>query len=427
MHISNNFSRSGLLLGPGQAMTQEEFYKFLFRDYINDVKSFGFLGNEFNDFARTVSFDKLEKTQQLEVYMSHFSVGLYYKPTGRLKENLRYILCIPFDIDWGKKGVYLTKSEVYHSIKQATGLELSAIWNSKSPFCYHGVLRIEMMIGTAKSINLVEWVAKRIAEITNCDEGGTNSNQWLRIKKVEKFSDKIYNIDDLKKFLPSKEELKKKKEQYGKVTSFSDAWLLRQPAIVKLLNGDLQGWRNNASFTAAILLRMIGKSEEETLQFLGGKWFLNVNKGFPEPFLFSEVRSTVKSAYSGRYLTPSKSWISSVTGEPFPYNLGYIRTKYKKAEEVRVAIIDYLRERDGVVSIKQKELAEAIKMPYSSVKDQLKWLKDNGIIDKNVIRGGNDKEKQGTFFKLLENSFSQQNEIVVEVDYGYEEIDENMC
>lgn len=429
--FENEFNVSGILINNfGKTMTHEEFYEFLFREYIADVKSYGFLGNERFDFSSCLPFKTVEMAKSLEIYASHFSISLFYKQTSRLKENIRYMVAIPFDIDWGKKGVQATMSEVWHWAKKHTGLEISALWKSKTPWCYHGCLRIEMMVGTPKSIHLMEWVAKELARVINADLGGTHSNQWLRIgSKVgfRKYSDRIYDINELRKFLPSIEELEKRQNaRIVGVTSLDKYRVENHPAIRKLLSGEIVSWRNHACFTAALMLKVMGYSHAEAFEHLSGDWFANVNgTGWNEPFRLAEVKSSVKSAFSGKYMGPSKEWIYNVTGEEFPYNLTYVRTTYKKADEIRVAIVQYLRERDGFVVAKQQELAESIGMPFASVKRALKWLKDNEVIDFESQRGGN--KNVGTTFKLLQNdAFSKQKDVVVEVDFGYQELDENM-
>ncbi|KAB2458506.1 hypothetical protein F8161_18915 [Bacillus cereus] len=155
------------------------------------------------------------------------------------------------------------------------------------------------------------------------------------------------------------------------------------------------------------------------------EWFEKVNNdNFDDRFELKEVKSTVKSAYSGKYLGPSKEWIYNVTGLEFPWNINYVRTKYKKADEVRIAIINYLRERDGHVVAKQEEVAEEIEMPIRSFKKELKWLKDNGVIDYEAPRG---RYSAGTTFKLLENDvFNKNKDVIIEIDFGYRELDEEI-
>ncbi|WP_421385550.1 winged helix-turn-helix domain-containing protein (plasmid) [Bacillus salacetis] len=424
----DEFSLSSILIRNfGERMPALEFYKFLFREYIEDVKAYGFLSDERLNFSSCLPFQTPEEAKRLEIFASHFSISLYYKQTSRLKENIRYMVAIPFDIDWGKKGIQATASEVWQWIYKNTGLEISALWGSKTRWCYHGVLRIEVMVGTPKSIHLLEWVAKELAKAINADVGGTNSNQWLRIgsgSKFEKYSDKVYNIDELKKFLPGEDDLQRRqKAKTLGVTSLEKYRVENHPAIEKLLSGNIVSWRNHACFTAALMLKVLGYSQDEAYERLSGDWFKNVNgTGWDKPFRISEVKSSVKSAFSGKYKAPSKEWIYNVTEEEFPYNLVYVRTKYKKADEVRVAIVNYLRE-NGDITAKQEELAEYIEMPYRSVQKELKWLKDNEIIEYKAARG---RHSKGTTFKLRKNDVFNQNNVVVEVDFDYKELEEDM-
>lgn len=427
------FSTSGILISNfGKRLTGEEFYRFLFREYIEDVKSFGFLSHEYHNYSSSLPFDTVEKARKLEVWASHFSIALFYKPTSRLKENIRYQLAIPFDIDWGKKGIKRTKSEVWHIVKERTGIELSALKKSKTDWCYHGILRIEMVTGTPKSIHLVEWIAKEFAKKINSDLGGSNANQWLRINRNgmswEKHSDKIYNIDELKSFLPSEEELEKRQNAVTSgVTSLSQYKIENHPAIKALLGGDIISWRNHACFTAALMLRLMDYSASEAEEHLSGDWFENVNGSeWDEAFTLKEVRDCVKSAYSGKYQGPSKEWIYNVTGKEFEYNLYYVRTKYKKADEVRAAIVNFIRKNEGI-AVKQREMAEVIGMPLSSVERAIKWLKDNEVITYHSSRGGNNRENNGTVFELLKKDVFSKDNVVVEIDFGYRELDERMA
>ncbi|WP_192797265.1 hypothetical protein [Bacillus cereus] len=268
-----NFDLSGMLINNfGQGLTRDEFFNFLFREYIEDVKASGFLSNERHDYSSCMPFRSVGDIAEIERFASHFSISLYYKKTSRLKENIRYIVSIPLDIDWGKKGVCATKSEVWHWVKRNTGIEISAIWDSKTKWCYHGVIRIEMMVGTPKSIHLHEWVTKEISNRINADLGASNSNQWLRMRGYKKYSDRIYDIDELKCFLPSEEELEQRQNTYNtEVISLEKTRVQNHPAAKALLGGDIISWRNNACFTAALMLKVLGYSKDEAEEHLAGE------------------------------------------------------------------------------------------------------------------------------------------------------------
>lgn len=417
------FNISGILINNfGQALSRDEFFEFLFREYIEDVKANGFLANESYNYNSCLPFRSLADISQIEHHASHFSISLYYKKSSRLKENIRYIVSIPLDIDWGKKGIKATKSEVWHWVKEKTGLEISCIWNSKTDWCYHGVIRIEMMVGTAKSIHLHEWVTKEISKRINTDLGAANSNQWLRMKGYEKFSDRIYNIDELKCFLPSKEELEARQNNYNNdVVSLEKARITSHPAIKALLAGEIVSWRNNACFTAALLLKVLGYSQSEAEEHLSGDWFARVNNDdFDAPFKLKEVKDSVKSAFSGKYMGPSKEWIHNVTGIEFPWNINYVRTKYKKAHEVYNAILQFINKHEGI-ALKTHEIAEKTNLTEDIVRKALPKMKKEKLLVYETKRG---KYNPGTQYYLGEEAkFLGKDKVLIEVDFGYRELE----
>jgi DNA-binding transcriptional ArsR family regulator len=414
----------------GEIKKLNDFFQDLWRERIKDSNNFALLVTENRAFSR--HYKTIHSLIKEHGLFEFFGPNLYWHKTGREKEHVGVLMAVPFDCDWAKKDPSIRKystAEMFHLIKERTGIEPSYLWWSNTDWCYQGLVLIEPVPATPKSIHLYEWITREFARKLDFDQAISNANQLQRKPKEKtyfraphKFSDKVYDLDELKFLLPTEKELEKRRKSYGKkgdVSSFREEWILKQEAIQYLLSGEYGSYRNNAAFTIALLYRLLDKSEEETLAFLSGDWFQKVNLRGSHFFEMNEVRSTVKSAYSGKYLGPSRQWIELITGIEFEYNINYIRTKYNSADEVRTAIISYLRENNGI-TIKQPELAEKIKMPLRSVEEQIKKLKKEGILEYKTQRG---RYSKGTTFNYTGTMFDRL-KVEVKQDGSYQELDE---
>ena len=78
--------------------------------------------------------------------------------------------------------------------------------------------------------------------------------------------------------------LENERKQYTNVLSFIEHQVMNHKSIKTLLNAEFDGSRNHAGFTIALLYYALGKSREETLEFLNGEWFRKVNENASKGF-----------------------------------------------------------------------------------------------------------------------------------------------
>jgi DNA-binding MarR family transcriptional regulator len=387
----------------------EEFFSLVYRDIFEEQNAKAFLtlkDKEDRRAART-----LQGVKKHGSYCHYFTPNIFWHHKLATKEHMLWLDAIILDFDDAKNGNdrrFKNGGEVGCHVLEKTGFIPRLVWESKTKGNYHALILINPMTGTPKSIYLYEKMAKAIAAAVGADTGATNSNNLISIPKKmlwELPGGEIYDIDDFKKWYSKTIE---EKIANLNITSIDEYKIWNHPAIKKLLNGEIQEWRNRACFTIGLLYYAFGKDKEDAYDFLANQWIKYVNgPGWRERFKLSEVKSCVKSAYSGKYKGPKREYIELITGEEFPFVIYQSVYKKKSIEDggyyskndVRQAIVDFLRENNGI-TIKQQELAEKINKPYRSVERNIKEMQKEGVIEIETQRG---RHSKGSTIKLLEN------------------------
>lgn len=405
-----------------------DMLKKIYRDKLdNDTVSKVFLALAYssNDgeayytksYRSSKAIEKMLRKQTINL----FTPNLFYNHYERTKENLRWLNALMLDYD-GDDPLFSIR-EFAQSIEEKTGFAPHFVWGTQTPGHYQAAIIINPMTGTTKSIYLYEKIAKALAEDTNSDIQATQANHLFRLPKnrfLLTSEHPAYDIDDFKKWFnrthAAKEE--QRRRENGNLFSFRDRQILKHPAIQSLINCTFDGSRNHACFTLALLFYALGYDEDYTKNFLSTEWIEKANKLKREVFHVSEIRSCIKSAYSGKYAGPAKEYIEGLTSIEFPFSVTkarYERTKYNNKNETRTAIIELIRRVDGKVSITQEEIAKATGKAIRSVQRELAAMRNEGVIEYETKRG---RYAGGTYYKLINDIFNSS-KVVTEVKFDF--------
>lgn len=189
-------------------------------------------------------------------------------------------------------------------------------------------------------------------------------------------------------------------------TSLSD-WFNALIHTTNIKGGKGQIGRNNAMFTISLICLNEGKTEEETLNLLD-----EFNARLDYPLTISEVKSTVKSAFSGKYNGAQKDYVLQLLEQYVPnsssFNVklsnfrGWYKHKKARSERVRshlfeweTDLINYITAQKSKSELfiwhSQKELCEILGIAQSTLN---KLLKESTKIIKTV-RGSGRNAKTG--------------------------------
>lgn len=410
-----------------------DFWESLYRSLLQDeeYKRRTFLVNK--------TFDKQFKCEEIEMIIEkvkrfkYFTPSVFWHHKSRTKEELIWITSITLDFDFKKDGSEreFNPQQLAYIIKQELGLLPNRVWETKTKGNFQVNFIMNPMTGTPKSILFYESITKRLAVLLGADVVATTSSNLYSVPQhgYWEFTNEIYDISDFEWVLDDDDlNAALEKKQKERVISLTEKQVMRHPAIQSLLNVEFDCYRNNAAFTIALLFYALGKDSDEAFEFLNGEWFEKVNTLSSKRFLKREVKSTVKSAYSGKYAGPSKEWIYLITGIDF--NLNIFRTSYIKgsgktgrvnlsADETRAKIVDYLREHKEV-TMKQPEMAKMLDVPQRSLEKEIAYLKEHGVIETKSQRG---RYSKGTTFKYVYEGLKAESETefitVIERDDTY--------
>jgi hypothetical protein len=382
----------------GEFVSAEDFFNDVFRTYLAENNRRTFLvGKTFTTQYRCETLPVLNRKSQ---NFRFFTPAIYWHHQKRDKENLIWRMDITLDFDFSKDGSgrSYTPEVLAKVIHDEFGYFPNYVWESRTKGNLQCDFLIKPVTGTPKAILYYEAIVKRIALILGADVAATNINNLYAVphEGIWKFSNDVLDIGDFADVLEDPEiQTLLERKRSEKVISFTEKQIWKHEAIQALLKADFPNYRNHAAFTIALLYYAMGKDEAEAYDFLNGEWFNLVNDGRiyskKGKFKRREVKTTVKSAYSGKYHGPSKEWIYLITGIEFPINLyksSYIKKEngYQSADEVRRKIIDWVRENDGQ-TIKQTELVKSLNVSRRRFGERLEELKQEGIIDYITVKG----------------------------------------
>lgn len=414
----------------GVAVTDDRFYNAIFRNNFRVSKSYRNEKTIFINFVHLVKFketksgekevkfvcDSLEKVIENAGHYEYFTVNQVNSPKFRMKENLSSLNSFVLDFDLQKDGTDrdYTADELAYIIFNELDLYPHFVWETKTEGNYQCIFLINQLSGLNKYVMLFESIAKRLSIVLGSDYAATVANKLFRIPKKHIFEYEspvhVYDIDDFK-ILFEHEEINARLHQLqeqrknGEVINFTDMQLLNSPAIKALEACEINDLRNHACFTLALFYYSLGKEKEDVEDFFMNTWYERANdkSKFSKRFTKAEIRSCLKSAFSGRYAGASKEWIESLTGHPFAFSVyrsTYISQNiYMKKTELRTRLIDWIRENPDTI-ISQKNLAEILDLKKSSLDLNISEMKKEGFLSVEVVYQG--KKRLGSKYSIME-------------------------
>lgn len=423
------------VLFPKELLTLEEFFKIIVGERFSEKKDV--VMELYSDYKQMRHCKSIDELMQYANWASHFIPNTYFKWHDKSLENIRCCQWMVFDFELKKSnGQAFIPAEVYEIFNQKVNFAPTIIRPSKTHGHYHVFLKHTPINGSTESTYLFARIQKKIAETIGTDLGAIGANHSFAIPKKDQkifyFGDNTIDFNDLKNWWIDRIKEENKKVKYesknnGKVTSLTEHMIWNHPAILALMNHEYDGSRNEVGFTLALLFYALGKDKEECRSFLMGDWYAKASSDKKkQPYQESEVKASIKSAYSGKYGGPSKEKIEALTGIEFNikvYRGQKKRTKLHNKSENREAIINYFRERGGEIEMLKKELIEDIcetqKSPlgksfaFDSIKRNLDKLKKEGVIEWE--KSGHGRNASTIAFKLNDNIV--QNETIIEEDF----------
>lgn len=403
----------------GKNITQREFFEHIFRDLFENrrgeedkkgrriyLKSFLFdIDKELKLINEQKVVSSVEKAIDYGKKCGYFTPSLFISHKFFTKEMLALLGVIVLDFDLDKANVVMTKEQVHKYIKKKLKVEPSMIWDTSTEGNFQACIRIKPMVGTPKSVHLYEQIVKEmIRKLGNvCDATTFEANHIFAIgrnnirtgKYIRFYNETIHDINEFRWLLDERDK-RRKKEQ--KVVNFKEESILRHPAIDALLTGKNIRFRDHACFTAALVLRFLGKDEIEAETYLLTNWLGNVNnERYDHKFTEREVMKCVRHAFSGKYKSFHSSWVETCTG--LECNLrGYFKSTYQKTgayvTDTKERFVEYLKKNNGVITATKQEIADIIGVTKRSLERLLPQMRKNNELQYETFLG---KGKQTTY------------------------------
>ncbi|MET3690442.1 hypothetical protein ABIC37_006047 [Priestia megaterium] len=424
------------VLFPKKELTLKEFFEVIVGDRFNQKKDY--MMEVYRDYKQIRHCKSIKELMKYAKWAHHFIPNTFYKWQDRTVENIRCIQWMFFDFELRKSdGRAFSPVEVYEIFVQTVGFAPTIIKQTKTPGNYHVGLKHTTLNGSTESSYLFKRIQRKIVETIGTDEGAVGANHNFSIPKdgqrIFYFGDNTIDFNELKQWwieriTEENGKTKTKVRTKGKVVSLTEHLVWQHQAVQALMNHDYgDESRNHAAFTLALLFYALGEPEAEAKSYLLNEWFPFAPVR-DQPFHISEVKASIRSAFSGRYAGPSKEWIQALTDIEF--NLRIYKGQYKREvlhtkNENQQAIISYFRQRGGQVEMIQKELIEDIcrtqesplgkKFSPDSIKRNLRMLKKDGVVDWETVKSGKHTSNKITF--TLKDGIQTENQTIIEEDH----------
>jgi len=248
----------------------------------------------------------------------YFTPNTFYNRRRKTSDSLRWLNAFFADID----DAALSGLDVLDRVQEA-GLPPPTLV-SKTPHGIHCFWKLKRVRATEKALRLYSALLKSLAAALSGDTAAATPEHFMRIPQCHLYYKRLeYTMQDFLDWAELNAVLHPRRQLTASVIVTRD--ILHHPAVRKLLAGVENGRRNNTALTLALCYRVAGYSEEEAFNELDS-WNL-LNK---PPLRFSELASTIKSAYSGRYRGPAAKWVEELSGVPFRYRYAVVKQPYRE-------------------------------------------------------------------------------------------------
>lgn len=345
-----------------------------------------FISTDLKKITPTRTYFTLDKLASQNIY---FTPNSFFSRKYRKKEALRWITAIVIDVD--DKNIPEDKKRTAQDIFDRCselGLPAPTLIN-KTPNGLHVYWFIHRARALPKVVILYEALQTALVQAFNADFKAIGAERYFRVPNAVWHFDEnlVYSLEDFRTWRDIWANEHMQELSYANMHDegaifFYPGGVLVQPAICVLLQGVEEGKRNTAAFTLALAHKADKVSQYQTEAILQ-QWNKNNNRPLPESVITKHVRSAYKKKYRG----PKPSVVRTLTGMYFSpqkiseYKSRHIRGKYKKINDLKRSIQEYLESKGGQVSMSQQKLAEAISAPLRSVKKSLLELREEGKIE----------------------------------------------
>lgn len=334
--------------------------------------------------ART--YETLRKKLPQVVY---FTPNVFFSRKSKDKNSLRWINAFFVDIDDPAMSIL----DLFDVVRDAGLPEPSLI--NKTTHGWHVFWKIQRVRATIKALRLYETLQKKIVAALGADPRAASAEHFMRIPyAIEYLAKSEYIMQDFVDWLDINEPTWRSEKYPGAVVT-SGRDLMNHPAIQELLQGVEEGRRNNTCFTLALAMMSAGFTQDQTLRELTAWNFQN------QPSLpYSQIRASVRSAFSGKYHAPSANAISELSGIEFHHRVirrgsasddgSRKRDHYISMAETREKFLVWLSGQGGQVTTQhsQSEIACELNLKRRSLCLVLKQLRAEGVLSVEVHRLG---------------------------------------
>ncbi|MDH7578857.1 MAG: primase C-terminal domain-containing protein [Bacillota bacterium] len=367
----------------------------------NDLAWVFVAGKEFQPVA-VRTYATLEKKLPGVIY---FTPNTFFHRRRKDKASLRWLNCFFVDIDDPE----LCLLDALERIRCA-GLPEPSILN-RTPGGWHLYWKIERVRATAKALKLYEALQRKIVAAIGADPMAASAEHFMRIPfSIQYFTSKAYQIQDLVDWADVNCPEWRTEKCPGAVVASEK--IVEHLAIQKLLGGVEEGRRGSTAFTLALAMRCAGYTQEQALDELTRWNFLN-----QPPLSYSQVKSAVKSAFSGRYRGPSARMISELSGVEFHHrvrrsggseNGGCGGRKRGTTKEAREKFLLWLKaqgrgKKTVVTDMSQKEIAQLLGVAPRTLSLAIGELKAAGVLMVKLKNFGRGKHQTTYILNLPEN------------------------
>jgi hypothetical protein len=409
----------------GTKISQKEAFEILFRDAFNhrtnEVDRIGKKRRNYVSLAnicpeKKVISGRIKSVATMEQLLKHargfgyFTPNMFYKYQARNKSELRHLVSIVLDFDLDTRCIVMSKDELHDFIVERIKVAPNLIWDTKTNGNYQASINIEIMPGMDKSVNLYEQIMKELAvKLEYVDEACLTAEHYFSKpvnndgRSITMYHKNTISIDDFRWVLRDR-DIRRKEESKSKIVEFSHEAIRRHEAIYALFNAEIvEGRRNNACFTLALVMRHLGHSEEECENYIISEWYPAVKKRSidKDRFTKSEAYKCVKHAYSGKYKSFDSNYVQLVTGIECDLG-GYIRTPYENQGIYELnnkeKVIQFLTEQKGRFEGTMQDIADATLTKKRTLERVLKELREENVIAFESVKG----RGKTTVYELVE-------------------------
>ena len=324
-------------------------------------------------------FEHLDNQDQVPV-PEIFSEYCYWTPNtfytrNRCSGAVRWLNSFAVDIDL-KDNPSLSDIDLLERIGEA-GLPAPTMIIQSPSGGYHVFWFIEATRAYENVVDKYNLITGQIVEKLGADYNSVGPERYFRLPTEDNvlfFSAKhVYTYELFAEwFKSSSQEIKPAKTSAA--VKVLPKGMLHHAAFRKMLAGADNGIRDNTCFTLALALKVEGYGQDQAISLL-----MEWNQKNSPPLPLSDVRTKVKSAYSGKYRGPSAKWIRRCSGMDFKYQVFSLAKDRKDRQRNHISewaqdILDLLQKNNGSWAGSQTELAKELNGPVSSIKEALKWL-----------------------------------------------------